>query len=193
MGKIDLGLAFSKGWDMFSKNIAAMIVGGLLTILIGGFSLGILMPAMAGGMYTIIRKAYHGQPAEIGDVFAGFSNFGQLFLGGLIVLGLILLGVLACGIGVIVTGAIVVFLFPLIVDGFSAGEAFHRSWEGFKKNWVGYLVVSIVVGLVMGAGNMAVYVGSIFTLPFGMCVNYVAYKQEFAEAPAATPVAPPTA
>ena len=134
MGKIDLGAAFSKGWELFSKNMAPLIVGTLLTVIIGGFTLGILMPIMWGGLVIIVKKSWNGETAEIGDVFKGFSNFGQLFLGGLIMLGMVLVGALACGIGAIVTSAIVVFMFPLIVDGNSAGDAFGKSWAAFHTD-----------------------------------------------------------
>jgi uncharacterized membrane protein len=179
MGNIDLGLAFSEAWEVFSKNLATMIVGALLTAIIGSFSFGILAPAMAGGMYFIVKKAFAGQTPEIGDVFNGFSNFGNLFIGGLIAFALSLAGGLACCIGVFVTSGILLFLFPLIVDGNTAGEAFNKCWAAFKENWVGFVVLSLVVSIVMGAGSIALYVGSFFTMPFGMCITWAAYKQVF--------------
>lgn len=181
MGKIDLGKAFNDGWALFSKNLVTMIIGTLLVMIIGGLSLGILMPIMMGGLFMMIRKADQGEAVQVGDVFGGFSNFGTLFVAGLIVLLAIIIGSLACGVGAIVTGAAVIFMFPLIVDqGIGAGEAWNRSWAAFKANIGGLIVVTLVIGLLAGAGGVVAYIGSLFTTPFAYCVLWSAYKQSFA-------------
>jgi len=182
MGKIDLGKAFDEGWKLFSKNMAPMIIATLLVMLIGGCSLGILMPAMIGGLMMMIRKADKGEAVQVGDVFGGFSNFGNLFVGGLIMLAAFIVGGIACGVGVIFTGAMVVFVFPLIVDkGIGPGEAWSKSWTAFKENIGGVIVLSLVVGFLASAGGVVVYIGMLFTMPFAYCVLWSAYKQVFNE------------
>jgi len=181
MGKIDIGQAFGKGWEMFSKHMLPLIIGTLLTAIIGGFSLGILMPAMVGGMYVIIRKSWAGETAEIGDVFGGFKQFGSLLLGGILYIILASVGAIACGIGMFVTMGIVTFMFPLIADkGMGAGEALSASFAAFKENWLGMIVVALLTGIVGGAGN-SVAIAGLLTMPFAMCVNFVAYKQVFGD------------
>ncbi|HPQ71645.1 MAG TPA: hypothetical protein PKW95_21140 [bacterium] len=147
MGKIDIGQAFGKGWELFSKNMLPLIIGMLLTAIIGGFSLGILMPAMIGGMFMIVRKSWNGETAEIGDVFGGFKKFGTLFVGGLLAMIISSLGAIACGIGAIVTSAMVIFVFPLIVDkDMGIGESIGASFGAFKENWLGTIVISLLAG-----------------------------------------------
>lgn len=197
MGKINLGDAFNQGWAIFSKNIVALIVGGLLVGILSAVSLGILAPVMVGGMFIMIKKASEGQTAEIGDVFGGFSNFGTLFLGGLIGLLALVIGSIACGIGALFTGSIVIFLFPLIVDkGMGAGEAWSTCWNNWKKNIGGWLVLYLVVAAVSGAGSAVMGFGALLTMPFAMCVLWAGYLQVFggeetaAEAAPAPPVEP---
>jgi uncharacterized membrane protein len=181
MGKIDLGVAFSKGWELFSKNMAPLIVGTLLTVIIGTFSVGILYPVMMGGLFGIVRKSWAGETAEIGDVFGGFSNFLNFFLGGLLMGVIVFIGVLVCFIGVFPAAGAVVFMFPLIVEGAKPGEAFSKNWAAFKENWLGLIVLALVTGVVQSAGSIAIYIGMLFTMPFAMCVQWVAYKQTFGE------------
>jgi len=190
MGKVDLGAAFSKGWELFSKNMVPMIIGALLMYIIGGVTLGILMPILAGGLFIMIRKSWNGEEAAIGDIFAGFSNFGSLFLGGLLMLLMVIAGSILCGIGLFFTMPIVMFLFPLIVDGgMGPGEAFGAGWKVFKENMGGLILLNLVTGLLAGAGNAALYVGSLFTMPFAMCVIFAGYKQIFGDDPAAAAAA----
>ncbi len=204
MGNIDLGQAFSKAWAIYSKNIVTFVIGALLTVIIGLCSLFILFPVMMGGLFYMAKRAYEGQTPEIGDVFHGFSNFGALFVGGLISLLAAIVGAIACGVGVFVTSGIVVFLLPLIVDGAAVGEAWGKCWEGFKANWLGFIVVAFLSGAIMALGsapmrfalgslNFAFSILSLFTMPFTLCLVWASYKQAFAE-PAmayAVPIPPP--
>lgn len=181
MGKIDIGQAFSKGWEVFSRAMVPLIVGMLLTIILGSVSLGILMPVMIGGMFIIIRKSWNNEPTEVGDVFGGFKNFGTLFVGGLLAGIIASLGVIACGVGMFITSAMVAFVFPLIIDkDMGIGESIGASFQAFKENWLGVTVIMLLVSIVAGAGS-SVFIGSLLTAPFAMCVLYAAYKQTFGE------------
>jgi uncharacterized membrane protein len=178
MGKIDLGAAFNKGWEAFSKNMVSMIVGTLIAVLITGVSAGLLATVMFGGLYGMARKSFRGETAEIGDVFAGFSNFGNLFLAGLLSGVVMVAGMLLCCVGIFFTAPLILFMIPLVVDGNGVGEAFGKSWEAYKANFGGFFLASLVLSLVMGAGN-AVFVGGLFTVPFAICVTWAAYEQVF--------------
>jgi len=191
MGNIDLGKAFTDAWEVFSKNLVPFIVATLLLMIISFFSLFLLYGVMAGGLFLMIKKAFEGGTPEIGEVFSGFSHFGSLFVGFLFSGLVIFVGALLCGIGALFTAPLVVFLFPLIVNGFTVGESISKSWEGYKKNFVGWLVVALVTGFLSSAGNF-VAIGWLFTMPFAFCVIYAAYLQAFGEPaiPAAAPVPP---
>ncbi|MDP8223445.1 MAG: hypothetical protein P9L99_08805 [Candidatus Lernaella stagnicola] len=184
MGNIDLEKAFSHAWETFAKHPVPMIVGGLLMMLVSAVSAFLLYGVMAGGMFLIIKKAFEGQEPQIGDVFGGFSLFGNLFLAYLFAALVGIVGLLLCCVGVIFTIPLVVFLFPLIINGFTTGEAISKSWEGYKKNFVGWFVVSLISGVLVSVGNM-IAIGWIFTIPFSMCFTYACFLQVFAEPEAA--------
>ena len=99
---MDIGRCVSDAWNLLKNNFG-MIFGGVAVLLLiqlglGGlgripfvglvFSVGsfIITGPMTGGVYYFLLKAIRRQPAEIGDVFAGFRlAFGQLLLGYIVV------------------------------------------------------------------------------------------------------------
>ena len=191
MGKINFGTAFSRGWEIFSANMVSLIIGfflvGLISITI------ILAPVMIAGLYYMLFKSARGETVEIGDVFHGFSSFGRYFVGGLLALGIALLGVLACGIGIFPVMGILLFFFPLMVDkDLGAGEAFGKSWEYFKSDWLMAILLSLVTSIISNAGSYALGIGVLFTGPFAMAIAIAAYEDVFGDtaAPAAAPPPP---
>lgn len=98
---LDIGGCISSGWTLLKNNFGLLFVGVLIYFLIEGamaglgsipiigplFSIANLFIAgpLMGGVFYIFIQAIRGQPAEIGDVFAGFRKaFLQLFLGYLV-------------------------------------------------------------------------------------------------------------
>ena len=95
---LDIGRCISDAWNLLKGNFGTIFVGVavfmLIQIVIGAlaqipfvglvFSVGnfIISGPLTGGVYYFMLKAIRRQPAEIGDVFAGFRiAFGQLLLG----------------------------------------------------------------------------------------------------------------
>lgn len=98
---LDIGGCISGGWTLLKNNFGLLFVGVLIYFLIEGTIAGLgLIPIIGplfsianlfitgpllGGVFYIFIRAIRGQPAEIGDVFAGFRKaFLQLFLGYLV-------------------------------------------------------------------------------------------------------------
>lgn len=98
---LDLGGCIGRGWTLLKNNFGLLFVGVLIYFLIEGaiagfgsipfigplFSIANLFVVgpLMGGVFYIFLQAIRGQPAEIGDVFAGFRRaFLQLFLGYLV-------------------------------------------------------------------------------------------------------------
>jgi uncharacterized membrane protein len=98
---LELGGCFSRGWTLLKDHFGLLFVGVLIYFLIEGaiagfgsipfigplFSIANLFVVgpLMGGVFYIFIQAIRGQPAEIGDVFAGFRRaFLQLFLGYLV-------------------------------------------------------------------------------------------------------------
>jgi uncharacterized membrane protein len=115
--ELDIGGCISRGWELLKNHFGLLFVGVLIYLLIEGaigglgsipligplFSIANLFIAgpLTGGVFYIFIQAIRGQPAGVGDVFAGFRKaFVQLFLGYLVpalLAGLCLIPVLIVG------------------------------------------------------------------------------------------------
>jgi hypothetical protein len=99
---LDIGRCVSDGYNLLKNNfgivfggaaifmVIELFLGGLAQIPLVGlvFTVGnlIISGPLTGGVYFLFLKVIRRQPAEIGDVFAGFrQGFGQLLLGYLVV------------------------------------------------------------------------------------------------------------
>jgi hypothetical protein len=99
---LDIGRCVGDGWNMVKNNFGTVFGGVAIFMLIQvGFgllgqipiagilaSLGslIIYGPLMGGLYYFILKNIRGQPAAIGDIFAGFRlAFAQLLLGYIVV------------------------------------------------------------------------------------------------------------
>lgn len=99
---LDIGRCVGDSWNLLKNNFGLIFggvavffliqlgLGGLANIPIVGlvFSLAslILTGPLMGGLYYFLLKNIRRQPAEIGDIFAGFRlAFGQLLLGYLVI------------------------------------------------------------------------------------------------------------
>jgi uncharacterized membrane protein len=99
--ELDIGDCISRSWKLVKSNFGLLFVGSFIYMLIEGaiggcgripfigplFSIVNLLIAgpLMGGVFYIFIQAIRGQPAMVGDVFAGFRlAFAQLFLGYLI-------------------------------------------------------------------------------------------------------------
>jgi uncharacterized membrane protein len=95
---LDIGRCVTNAWNLLKNNFG-LLFGGVAVFMLIQMGLGLLgqIPIaglvfsvasfiisgpMAGGVYYFVLKAIRRQPADIGDVFAGFRlAFGQLLLG----------------------------------------------------------------------------------------------------------------
>jgi len=99
---LDIGRCVGDSWNLLKNNFGLVFggvaiflliqggLGGLANIPIAGlvFSLASLILAgpLMGGVYYFLLRGIRHQPAEIGDIFAGFRlAFGQLLLGYIVV------------------------------------------------------------------------------------------------------------
>jgi len=98
---LDIGACISRGWNQLSTKFGIVFGGCAIYLLIQmGMSvlaniplIGILISIaslivtgpLTGGAYYLLLKCIRGQPAEVGDVFAGFRlAFGHLLAGYLV-------------------------------------------------------------------------------------------------------------
>jgi len=180
MGRIDVGTALSEGWAVFMKNMGPLIVGTLLMVLFSLMSFLLLAGVMSAGLFVMIRNGFAGRPVEITDVFGGFQHFCRFFWGGMLAFLVALAGLPLCCVGVLFTGALVVFLVPLMVQGCGPGEALGLSWGRFRKDVAGFLVIFLIQYGLNLAGGMVAF-ATVFTTPLGCCIVYAAYRQVYGD------------
>lgn len=101
-GPIRAGACVSAGWRLYQQNFGTLFLGTLVFFLImtvcgvvpfvGGIAQLILTGPLTGGVYWLFLQRIRGQPAGVGDVFAGFQRgFVQLMLCHIVVTLLVML------------------------------------------------------------------------------------------------------
>jgi hypothetical protein len=110
---MDVGRILKDSWVIFARDWVALVVASLITLVLGGLTLGILyVPLLAGIDLMILRRVREGRPAQVGDVFGCFDRLGAYIVAYLLFL--------AFGL---VAAAVVLPPFLLLVVGHSGARA----------------------------------------------------------------------
>jgi len=146
--EVHVGQCLGQSWRLLSANFGllfgasavawAISVGCQLIPLAGGFINLLIQGVLYGGVYLIFLRRIRGQPAAIGDVFAGFgAGFAQLMLAGFLTKLLASMAVFCCvvlpGLYLIVAW---VFSVPLVADrGLEFWSAMELSRKVVTRVW----------------------------------------------------------
>lgn len=174
---MDLNKIFKYAWEIFVKDIVALLVGGLIAGILSFVTLGILAGPLYGGIVRmIIRRIRENKSAEIGDVFSAMDQFGVLFITTLVLGILIFLGFVLCIVPGILLATIWMYVLVFIVDKrLSMGEAMSNSKGLVTRVGFGmHLVVLLILGVIAGVLSIT-YIGSLVVSPFLMVVICVMY------------------
>jgi hypothetical protein len=204
--RVDIGDCFSRSWNLVRDNFW-LLAGATAIAKVLGYALW-FVPALGipatvlfalvfqGGLHWLFLKRVRGEPADLGDVFAGFSlAFVPLLLAGIIVHVLVGVGLALCIVpGIYLIVAWRMFVPLLIVDkGLEFWPAMELSRKVVTKHWwqcFGLFLLAILVGLL---GLLGCIVGIFFTLPIAVGATVYAYVDIFGARPAINElVAPPT-
>jgi hypothetical protein len=157
-------------WEAMVAQWPGFLVNVLWNLVVGG-------PLM-GGLYNYYLKLMRGQPADLGDAFAGFgSAFGPLVLAHVVSGVLTGLGFLCCILPAIYLGVAWKFTLPLVIDkrmGF--WEAMELSRKVVTRQWWLLFALFLVAGLISAVGVIACCVGVFATLPVGIAAKLYAYE-----------------
>lgn len=58
----------------------------------------------------------------------------------------------------------------------SVRQAYSLSWKIAKKNFFMILIFSLIVGIISQLGVIICGIGILFTIPVGICIKYISYK-----------------
>src|SRR5438093_10624278 len=204
--RVDIGDCFSRSWNLVRDNFWLLAGATAIALVIGSVlwlvpALGIpaavfLALVFQGGLQWLYLKRVRGEPADIGDVFAGFSlAFVPLLLAGIVDHVLVGIGLALCIVpGIYLIVAWRMFVPLLIVDkGLEFWPAMELSRKVVTKHWwqcFGLLLLAALVGLL---GLLGCIVGIFFTMPIAVGATVYAYLALFGAQPAIIELpAPPT-
>ncbi len=200
--RVRIGDAVSAGWRVVMDNFGLFV--GAVAVQIGisfaasfvpyvGFIVSMIVnPAVTAGLWWICIKKMRGQPAEIGDMFAGFRKeyWGHLIVASLLSSIFIFAGFICLILPGFYLAAALVFAPPLIIDRkMQFWDAIVLSIKMVHKHWWAVFWASIVVGVVAMLGVFVFCVGVLVSAPVGMCAFAVVYNDIFGprDASQATP------
>ncbi len=179
---IRTGPWLAEAWEIFKQDAGIHIVVFLLLGIASSVSSGILYGPLLCGYYYMIFKHLQDPNSrlQLGDIAKGFDVFVHALVAWLLMAVFVNLGAIACFVGTIVVSALLVFVFPLIMDRrMDFWPAFEASFEKTKNNWLGWSLFVLVLGLVYIAGIIACFVGILVTGPLTLIATALAYRDNF--------------
>jgi len=191
--------AIDRGWRVVMDNFWFFVgVMALLTVIClaatipyVGFIAGLIVsPAVTAGFWWICIKRMRGQPADIGDLFAGFRGqmWLHLCLGSLVSSIFIGLGVVCCIVPGIYLSTALMFTAPLIIDRkMEFWPAMMLSLKMVHKHWWAVFGFSLLVGLIVMAGVFVCGVGILVSVPVASCAMALVYDDIFCALPVRQP------
>ena len=184
--EVSIGSCLGRAWDLLKSDFWPIIgVSALVLLLLGASNalhVGIVTTGpLLGGAFNYYLKRVRRQPAQLNDIFAGFSNlFLNLFLATLVALLLVGIGVVCCilpGIYLMVAWHLTL---PLVVDkrlGF--WEAMEVSRKVITDQWWTVFGFVLICGLINLGGALACGVGVFVTWPWTMLALVFLYDDLF--------------
>jgi hypothetical protein len=171
---LDIGLTFRRAWGLFVKDIAPLLIGGLIAGALSVLTLGILAGPLFAGLYgMVVGRVRDGRQPHVGDVFAGFQRFWSYFGAALVLVILIGLASLTV-VGGFLLATIWIYVFPLMVDrGMGLSEAMSTSKDMVMKAGFWDHLALIVLGFVIAVAVPGVL--TILTTPFLIVAVTAAY------------------
>ncbi len=179
---IRTGEWLSEGWELFKQDWLMHVVVMLILSAASGVSGGILYgPLLCGYYYMIFKKLQDPTSSiELGDIGKGFDVFVNALVAWLLVGVFTGVGSIACLVGAIVVTALLVFVYPLIMNRrMDFWPAIETSFEKTKDDWLGWSVFILLIGLVNLAGVIVCGVGILVTGPVTFIAMALAYRDNF--------------
>lgn len=202
--KPDIGDYISEAWDVVTSNAVLLILGFfVLYVILVLASLTVIGGLIVGGPLVfgylrVLDRRMREEPAEFGDLFCGFQDFGKALVTYLLVFAVSLVvgifvmvfffipcvgQVIAVPLAIaaqLFLGAAFLFVFP--IAAFSDAqpvEALKRSVKFCRDNLWQVVLLALVIMVVAGAGGLVCGVGSILTVPIAAAMLVRAYHDYY--------------
>jgi hypothetical protein len=214
---VDIGHCVSRGWQLVMDNfwltvgtsflvMLAMQASGMIPFL--GLCIGLVVNGpLMGGLYAFFLKLIRGEPATVGDGFAGFSkSFGSLLAVFILMCLLVYVGFIPAGIYGVATGQFdrqtpdavmfalafagllvaayfgiaLIFALPLAIDlELGPIAALQVSRRVMTRRWFSFFGLAVVCGLIMIVGLFALCLGLLVAVPVAYAAMMYAYEDVF--------------
>lgn len=177
---MDIGKYLTQSWNLTIKNWAAFVVAAIVLQVLSCITLGILALPLSAGIYLMYLKAAQGKAVKYNEMFACMNRWLGMLGAGILALILISLGLVLVVIPGLIVMTWLMFTLPLMADkNMGAIEAMKASMvmvnkAGILKAFLMLLVTCVIIG----AGSSVAWIGSFFTMPLGMGMLAMAYKDK---------------
>lgn len=174
---MDIGKLVKRGWDLTWKRPEAFLIAGIITMLLGAASLGILLAPLAAGLQMMYVRAARGERVASGDVFRYLNKTIPLLLAAVVLVVAVSIGLVLLVVPGLILLAWWMHVLPLMADrDLGLGEAMRASRTACASQGLLLSVVfMLVVGFIGAVGGAAWGLGAIVTLPLSSGALAAAY------------------
>ena len=187
-GKLDIGSCLERSWNLLKANFWPLVGVTFVVFVVQmiaqsipilGILVGLLLTGVFyGGLYLFYLKKIRGQPAELGDAFAGFSlAFLPLMLASLVSSLLTTLGLLLLILPGIYLAVSYAFVYLLIIDHklefWCAMEVSRRVVTAQWWRVFGLMILGAIIAIL---GVLGLIIGIFITMP--ILIGAIAYAYE---------------
>ena len=180
---------FTDSWDLFKRDPALYILAGLVVVVLGAVTLGLLAGPLMVGFVQLVRERRRGVPRAVGDLFGGLSG---RWLSALLLTLVVAVGVVLGSMLLVLPGLVVAFVAMyayqvLAYRGAGVGESLTGSYHLVRDQLGPSLVLFLLLAVLNTIGGAVIF-GSLLTLPFTLVALTVAFE-ELTRLPPVTSVA----
>ena len=172
-----------ESWEAFKNDPLLYILATLVVIALGIVSLTILLGPLSVGFIIVVQRRRRAQPAEVGTLFDGLSQFASAFVAYLLITAATLIGLMLA----VVPGLLVLIAFSFTFHELAyrkshAVEAMKASFGIVKRSALHVLLLLVGLAALNALGSAVVF-GSLLTAPFGLLMMSVAYEKLTGQTP----------
>jgi uncharacterized membrane protein len=173
---VTAGRCLSLGWEVVKGDLGNYLLISLLFFLLNGIPL--IQGALIAGFHIYTIKKIMNRPADIGDLFRGFSYFVPTLVASILIALFTFVGFLLLFIPGLIVAAMYKFTYLFIVDkkmGF--WQAMQASHAVVRRDYFGFVMFLILAFLLNVLGFCCFIVGLMVTVPVTFAAITVAYSE----------------
>jgi uncharacterized membrane protein len=173
---VTAGRWFGAGWELVKADLGNYLLISLLFFLLNGVPF--IQGALIAGFHIYTMKKIMRRPADVGDLFKGFSYFVPTLVASLLIGLFTFVGFLLLFIPGLIVAAMYKFTYLFIVDkkmGF--WQAMQASHAIVRRDYFGFVMFLILAFLLNVLGFCCLIVGLMVTVPVTFAAITVAYSE----------------